>query len=107
MAKKTTVKANKEKPITTTKDISVPDCVAEINDSETQHEAKVYDHTQKTLPEVFGLTETDLEKERLSIISEAVGMKRSQAVEYIANKISESENSRIYAAILVTGLLFK
>ena len=107
MAKKTTVKANKEKPITTTKDISVPDSVPGIHDSETQHEAKVYDHTKKTILEVFDVTELQLERERIKIIMEAGELKRSEAVEYIINRMDKSEIAKIYVATVVTGLLFK
>lgn len=102
-----TPKPKAEKPTLTITDPKVPENIAEIIETANQPETKVYDHTKKTILEVFGVTEAELEQERIKVISEAVGMKRSEAVEYLIKRMDESEIAKIYVSTVVTGLLFK
>lgn len=98
--------AKAEKPTLTIVTPKIPENAAD-NIATALAENKVYDHTKKTILEVFDITELQLEQERIRIITEALGLKRSEAVEYIMKRMEESKIAKIYVSTVVAGLLFK
>ena len=98
--------AKAEKPTLAIVTPKIPEDVAETITTALDLD-KVYDHTKKTILEVFDITELQLEQERIRIITEALGLTRSEAVEYIMKRMEESKIAKIYVATVVAGLLFK